>query len=82
MAVTRTEMKMIERKLDRMEIEIMKMKARLVPTVKISAKERRELDAIKKDMTKGNWISARDLIKKLRLILCFSFMYRERRKNL
>ncbi len=65
MGVTRTEMKMIERKLDRMEIEIMKMKAKLVPTVKISAKERRELDAIKKDMAKGHWISGRDLIKKL-----------------
>ncbi|MDE1873734.1 MAG: hypothetical protein KGI04_01270 [Candidatus Micrarchaeota archaeon] len=65
MAITRTEMKTIERKLDRMEIELMKIKARLVPTVKISKKDRAELEAIKKDMAKGNWVSGRELIKKL-----------------
>ncbi len=63
--VTRTELKSIHKELERMEIEIMRLKALLVPTVKISKKERKELEAIKKDMSKGNWISAKDLIKKL-----------------
>ena len=63
--VTRTELKSIHKELERMEIEITRLKALLVPTVKISKKERKELEAIKKDMSKGNWISAKDLIKKL-----------------
>lgn len=65
MAITRTEMQMLEKKLDRMEIELMRIKARLVPTVKISKKERAELEEIRKEMAKGHWISGRDLIKKL-----------------
>jgi ATP-dependent protease ClpP protease subunit len=65
MAVSKTEMKMIERKLNRMEADIMKLKAVLVPTVKMSKKEQRELEEIKRDMARGNWISGRELIKRL-----------------
>jgi ATP-dependent protease ClpP protease subunit len=65
MADSKTQMQMIVRKLDRIEIEIMKLKAALLPKEKLSIKEKKELKAIQKDMDKGNWISARDLIKEL-----------------
>ena len=65
MADSKTQMQMIVRKLNRIEIEIMKLKAALLPKEKLSRKEKKELKAIRKDMDKGNWISARDLIKEL-----------------
>lgn len=65
MADSKTQMQIIVRKLDRIEIEIMKLKAALLPKEKLSRKEKKELKAIRKDMDKGNWISARDLIKEL-----------------
>ncbi|MHB1830139.1 MAG: hypothetical protein ACYCO0_01985 [Candidatus Micrarchaeaceae archaeon] len=63
--VTRTELKSIQKELEIMEIEIMRLKALLVPTAKLSRKEKKELESIQKDMAKGHWISGRDLIKKL-----------------
>ncbi|VVB77247.1 Uncharacterised protein [uncultured archaeon] len=65
MAVTKTEMKTMEKRLYKIEIEIRRLKAVLIPTVKMSKKEQKELEAIRKDMAKGNWVSGRELIKKL-----------------
>jgi ATP-dependent protease ClpP protease subunit len=65
MADSKAQMQLIVRKLDKIEIEIMKLKAALLPKEKLSRKEKKELKAIQKDMDKGNWISARDLIKEL-----------------
>lgn len=65
MPISKTEMKTIEKELERMEIEILKLKAKLVPTVKLSKKEKKELERAKKDIAKGNWISGRELIEKL-----------------
>jgi ATP-dependent protease ClpP protease subunit len=65
MATSKTQMQMLERKLDKIEIEIMKLKAALLPKEKLSKKEKKELESIKKDMDKGNWVSARELIKQL-----------------
>ena len=65
MAISKTEMRLIEKKLDRMETEVRKLRAVLVPTIKISKKERKELENIKKGMAKGQKISGRELVKKL-----------------
>ena len=65
MAVSKTEMKMIERKLNKIEIEITKMRAVLLPTEKLSKKKLAELKKIEADMLKGNSVSARDLFKQL-----------------
>ena len=46
MEMTATEMKMIGRKLDRLEVEVMRLKARLIPTEKISEKEKGMLGAL------------------------------------
>lgn len=67
MAISRAEMKMMERKLDKMEIEVMKMKAKLLPVEKISKKELAELKKIEAEMRKGKLISARKLYAKLNL---------------
>ena len=63
MGMTATEMKMIGRKLDRLEVEVMRLKARLIPTEKISEKEKRELKAAEKRIAKGEWISFEELTK-------------------
>ncbi|MDE1767971.1 MAG: hypothetical protein KGH67_05000 [Candidatus Micrarchaeota archaeon] len=65
MAVSKTEMKTIERKLNKIEIEITKMRAVLLPTEKLSKKKLAELKKIEADMLKGNSVSARDLFKQL-----------------
>ena len=65
MAVSKTEMKMIEKKLNRIEIEIIKMRAALLPTERLSKKKLAELKKIEADMLKGNLVSGRDLIKEL-----------------
>ena len=41
----------------------MKLKARLVPTERITEKERRELKAAEKRIAKGEWISLAELTK-------------------
>ncbi len=66
MAISRTEMQMIEKKLDNMEIEAKKLRALLVPMVKISRREREEIKKIKDEMAKGDKIGGRQLIKKMR----------------
>lgn len=63
MEMTATEMKMIGRKLDRLEVEVMRLKARLIPTEKISEKEKRELKAAEKRIAKGKWIGFGELSK-------------------
>lgn len=65
MAMSKTEMKMMEKKLNRIEIEIIKMRAALLPTERLSKKKLAELKKIEADMLKGNFISSRDLIKEL-----------------
>ena len=66
MTISRTEMQMIEKKLDNMEIEAKKLRALLVPMVKISRREREEIEKIKDEMAKGDKIGGRQLIKKMR----------------
>ena len=66
MAISRTEMQMIEKKLDNMEIEAKRLRALLVPMAKISKRERKEIKKIKDEMARGNKISGRQLIKKMR----------------
>jgi exopolyphosphatase/pppGpp-phosphohydrolase len=66
MTISRTEMQMIEKKLDNMEIEAKKLRALLVPMVKISRREREEIKKIKDEMAKGDKIGGRQLIKKMR----------------
>ena len=61
--VTKTEIKTIQKELDLMEIKVMKLKARLVPTERITEKERRELKAAEKRIAKGKWISIGELTK-------------------
>ncbi|MGH2510116.1 MAG: hypothetical protein ACRDF4_11355 [Rhabdochlamydiaceae bacterium] len=65
MAVSKTEMQMVEDTLNSMVIELLKLKAVLIPTVKVSKKKLNKLKRIEADMLKGNKISARDLIKEM-----------------
>ena len=63
MAITKTEMQMVKKKLDRLEVEVMRLRARLIPIEKISEKEKRELKAAEKRIAKGEWIGLDELTK-------------------
>jgi uncharacterized coiled-coil DUF342 family protein len=53
MTVTKSEIKTIQKELDMMEVKVMRLKARLVPTEKLTDKECKELEAAKKRIAKG-----------------------------
>ena len=61
MTVTKSEIRAIRKELDIMEVKVMRLKARLIPTEKITDKERRELESAKKRIAKGKWISFDDM---------------------
>lgn len=48
-----------------MAMKVMKLKARLLPTEKITAKEKRKLKAAQTRISKGEWESLEDLAKEL-----------------
>ena len=65
MAISKTEMKEVIIKLDSMEIEILKLKATILPKEKATKRELNEIKKAKAEIVKGSWVSGRDLAKKL-----------------
>ena len=65
MAITRTEMKQMVKKLGKVELEILWMKERLLPRTKASKKELEEIRQARKEIAEGQWISGDELIKQL-----------------
>jgi hypothetical protein len=61
--VTKTEMRTVKKELDRMELEIIRLKAALLPTEKLSKKDRVMIDKAKKSIAKGHWVSLDKLTK-------------------
>ena len=55
----------IVKKLDEVQLDILWLKAQLLPTEKVSKKERAEIERAKKEIAKGQWISGDELIKQL-----------------
>jgi hypothetical protein len=64
-AETVMEVRTLNKELDLMTMKIMKLRARLLPTEKITAKEKRELKAARARIAKGEWESLEDLAKEL-----------------
>lgn len=59
---------MLLKKLDSVELELIKLKAMLLPVEKLSKRESRELENAEEEIKKGRWISGRRLIKRAELI--------------
>ncbi len=65
MAISRMEMEQVMNKLDSVEVQIMKLKAMLLQKAKPTKAEIKAMGAGKKEIARGEWISSKDLIKKL-----------------
>ena len=58
-------MEQVMNKLDSVEVQIMKLKAMLLQKAKPTKAEIKAMEAGKKEIARGEWISSKDLIKKL-----------------
>jgi hypothetical protein len=61
--VTKTEMRTVRRELDRMELEIIRLKAALLPVEKLSKKDKAMIERAKRSIAKGHWVSLDSLTK-------------------
>lgn len=59
------EMKEVISKLDSVELELLRLKAMLLPKIKVSKKELNEIKRLKVEIAAGSWVSGRELINKL-----------------
>ena len=59
------EMKEVVSKLESVEVQIMKLKAMLLPKAKATKAELKAIEAGKKEISTGQWISGKELIKKM-----------------
>ena len=65
MAITKTEMKQMVKKLGKVESEILWMKERLLTKAKVNKKELEAIRQARKEIAEGKWISGDELIKQL-----------------
>lgn len=64
--VTVNDFRLLQKELKQMNHDIREIRYALIPEVKISAKERKELDAIYKEMSEGKATPWREVRKQLR----------------
>lgn len=63
--VSKNELKQVLNKLDSLRLELLRLRATLLPEEEISQKEKKELEKARKEITKGSSINLDELIKKL-----------------
>ncbi len=63
MAITQTEMKEVMGRLGSVEIELMRLRAMLLPTAKPTKRELKAIEEAKKEMARGEWVAAERLFK-------------------
>lgn len=59
------EVKMVLEKLDSIQLELLRLRAMLLPEEEVSEKEKKKLEAARNEITKGQKISLNHLIKEL-----------------
>ena len=62
---TEDQLKLVLDKLDMVRLELLRLRAALLPEEEISEEEKKELEAARKEMKKGLSISLEDLIKEV-----------------
>jgi len=67
--VSKNELKQLLNKLDSLRLELLRLRATLLPEEEISEKEKKELEKARKQITKGSGINLDKLIKELKLTL-------------
>ncbi|MCJ7559321.1 hypothetical protein MUO79_01720 [Candidatus Bathyarchaeota archaeon] len=65
MTVNKNELKLVLDKLDTVKLELLRLRAMLLPEEEASEDEKKELEDARKEITKGSKINLEDLIKEL-----------------
>lgn len=63
--VNNAEVKMVLEKLDSVQLELLRLRAMLLPEEEISEEEKKKLEAARNEIAKGQKISLDDLVKEL-----------------
>jgi hypothetical protein len=64
-AVSKNELKLVLDKLDTVKLELLRLRAMLLPVEEASEEEKREIEAARIEIAKGSKISLDDLVKEL-----------------
>jgi len=64
-AVTEDQLRLVLDKLDMVKLEILRLRAMLLPEEELSEKERKELEEARKEIAEGSSVELEDLIKEL-----------------
>jgi len=63
--VSKNELKLVLDKLDTVKLELLRLRAMLLPEKEVSAEEKREIEAARKEIAKGSKVKLDDLVKEL-----------------
>lgn len=63
--VTENQLKLVLDKLDTVRLELLRLRAMLLPEEELSEKEKKELEEARKEIAQGSKINIEDLIKEL-----------------
>ncbi len=63
MAVTKTELRKVITKLDDVKIELLRLRAALLPEERVTARERKEIEQGRREIEKGRYVTLAQLRK-------------------
>jgi len=65
LTLTESQLRLVLEKLDAVRLELLRLRAMLLPEEELSEEERRELEDARREIEKGKYIDLEDLIKEL-----------------
>jgi len=63
--VTENQLRLVLNKLDTVKLELLRLRAMLLPEEELSEKEKKELEKARKEIVEGSSVNLNDLIKEL-----------------
>jgi hypothetical protein len=63
--VTKSQLRLVLDKLDTVRLELLRLRAMLLPEEELSEKEKKELEEARKEIAEGSCVNIEDLIKEL-----------------
>ncbi len=63
--VNKTELKLVLDKLDSVKLELLRLRAMLLPEEEASEEEKKEIETARKEIAKGSRVNLDDLVKEL-----------------
>ena len=65
MAINKNELKQVLKKLDTVKLELLRLRAMLLPEEEATEEEKKEIEEAKKEIAKGSKTNLEDLIKEI-----------------